>query len=63
MENKTKTMTDAALRYTRLDLHETIKIQEKSEREFPGSCAKLGQYWDDLHAVLGEIKRRRDTVS
>jgi hypothetical protein len=56
---ETKTMTDAALAYARKDLNEVIAVQEKTEREFPGSCKKLGRYWDDLHAVLGEIRRRQ----
>ena len=54
---ETKSMTE--LHYTRLDLWAVIQVQEKTVREFPGSCPKLGQYWDDLHAVLGEIKRRQ----
>lgn len=58
-----KTMSTAALHYTRKDLRETVEIQEKTERQFPGSCNKLGQYWDELHAVCGEIKRRQDGVS
>jgi hypothetical protein len=57
-----KTMTVAALHYTRLDLGKVVAVQEKTEREFPGSCPKLGQYWDELHAVCGEIKRRQDEV-
>lgn len=58
----TTQMTDAALHYTRLDLGAVIKIQEQTERAAPGSCPKLGRYWDDLHAVLGEIRRRQMAV-
>jgi hypothetical protein len=54
---ETKTMSE--LHYARLDLNAVIAVQEKTEREFPGSCPKLGQYWDDLHAVLAEIRRRQ----
>lgn len=57
-----KTLSDAALHYARLDLRKTIDIQEKSEREFPGSCRKLGQYWDEFHAVIGEIRSRQEGV-
>lgn len=57
-----KTMDTAALHYTRLDLGKVIKVQEATERSFPGSCPKLCQYWDELHAVIGEIKRRQDGV-
>ncbi len=55
----TTQMTDAALAFAAKDLLEVISVQEKTEREFPGSCAKLGQYWDELYAVLGEIKDRK----
>jgi len=59
-----KTMTDASLHYARKDLNEVIQIQEKGGRAegyhlFP----KLGQYWDELSAVVGEIKRRQAVVS
>lgn len=57
-----KTKTDAELFYARKDLNDVIKVQEKGEREFPGTFPKLGQYWDELHAVCGEIKRRQDQV-
>ncbi len=62
MEN-IKTKTDAEIFYARKDLNEVIQIQEKTEREYPGSCPKLGRYWDDLHKVLGEIARRRNVAA
>lgn len=57
-----KTMTPAALHYARLDLNAVIKVQEKTVREYPRSCPKLGAYWDELHAVCGEIARRQGKV-
>lgn len=57
-----RTLPISTLHYARLDLVETIKIQEKGEREFPGTYPKLGQYWDELSNVLGEIKRRQAAV-
>ena len=53
-----KTKTDDELAYARRDLREVIEIQEKANRESPGSCPKLGAYWDELCAVGDEIRRR-----
>lgn len=55
-------MTDSALHYARRDLNEVIAIQEKGEREAPGTFLKLGAYHDERHAVLGEIGRRQKAV-
>lgn len=57
-----KDMDITALHYARLDLRKTIDIQERGEREMPGTFQKLGQYWDELHAVAGEIARRQRAV-
>ncbi len=53
-------MTDAALHYARLDLNKVIQVQEKTGREYGYHLVpKLGAYWDELSAVVGEIKRRQ----
>jgi hypothetical protein len=53
-----RTMTDTALHFARRDLAATIAVQEDMRRGgMP--VAKLGRYWDDLHAVTGEIQRRQ----
>jgi hypothetical protein len=57
-----KVMDIAALHYARLDLRKTIEIQERGEREAPGTFLKLGQYWDEFHAVIGEISARQRAV-
>lgn len=52
-----KSMSDAALRYTRQDLHAVIAVQEAGARQGM-HCPKLGTYWDELGAVIGEMNRR-----
>lgn len=54
-----RTLPDNTLVFARLDLVEVLAIQEKGEREFPGTYPKLGAYWDELYAVTGELARRR----
>ncbi len=52
-------MSDSGLIWTRDDLKAVIAIQEETVRQHgPGACPKLNEYWDDLHATLGEIKAR-----
>lgn len=59
-----KTMDMNTLHYARLDLKKVIDVQEKTGREHGYHIVpKLGQYWDELHAVLGEIKSRQDSVA
>jgi hypothetical protein len=55
---RAKKMTDDELSFVRKDLGEVIQIQEKTERQFPGSCKKLGAYHDELYEVCSELKRR-----
>lgn len=55
---KARQMTTESLVWTRRDLGEVIAIQERTVREFPGSCSKLGTYHDELFEVLAELKRR-----
>lgn len=50
-------MTDAELNYARKDLNEVIRVQEAGIRKGM-HCPKLGSYWDDLHAVLAEVRAR-----
>ena len=58
-QERARTLSISVLHYARLDIVKTIEIQEKGEREFPGTFPKLGQYWDELSNVLGEISRRQ----
>ena len=55
---KLPTMPDAALAWTIADLREVIRIQESGVRGGLCSAPKLGGYWDELHACLGERNRR-----
>ena len=50
-------MTDSELSYTRKDLNEVIEIQEAGIK-VGMHCPELGRYWDELHAILGEVSRR-----
>jgi len=50
-------MSLSALSYTRKDLNDVIRVQEDAARK-GAYCPKLGAYWDDLHEVLGELRRR-----
>ncbi len=55
-----KQKSDAELTYARKDLNEVIAVQEATVREHGAlACPKLGQYWDELSAVLGEVRRRQ----
>ena len=54
----TRAMTDGELAFARKDLNEVIAIQEAGVK-VGMHCPKLGTYWDDLHAVLAEIRRRQ----
>lgn len=53
-----KSMTEAELNWNRKDLNEVIAVQEAGLRQGV-HCPKLGAYWDDLHAVLAEVRIRR----
>ena len=54
---KLPSMSDAALAWTIADLREVIRVQESAART--GHAApKLGEYWDELHACIGERNRR-----
>ncbi len=48
-----------ALAYTRKDLKAVIQVQEATVKAHgAASCPKLGEYWDDLCAVLNEMRLR-----
>ena len=51
-------MTDGQLAGARIDILEVLAIQEKSERTYPGTCPKIGAYWDELYTVNEELARR-----
>jgi hypothetical protein len=53
-----KAMTPAELAFARLDLWKVIRLQEAMKKA-GHPVAKLGEYWDDLHGVMGEIRRRQ----
>lgn len=53
-------MTDEALQYTLKDIEETIRIQEKANRE-GHQTPKLGYYYDERLAVLTEIQKRKNS--
>ena len=55
---KLPAMSDAALAFTIADLREVIRIQEAAARTGPHAAPKLGEYWDELHACIGERNRR-----
>lgn len=60
MKNVRK-MSYNELDFARKDLMQVIGIQEQTARDIgPHMVPKLGQYHDDLHAVIGELIRRRD---
>lgn len=54
-----KNMTWEQLLYARKDLGEVIRVQEDSAKQ-GYHCPKLFVYWDEMHAVVGEIFRRRN---
>ena len=55
---KAAKMTNDSLEYTKKDIVETIRIQEKMKRE--GFCVpKLGYYWDELSTIEEEIRKRQ----
>lgn len=56
-------MSDCGLIWTRDDLREVIALQEATVRQDgTGACPKLGEYHDDLAAVLTELRRRERSM-
>ena len=52
------TMTKAQLIWARTDLNEVIECQEAMAKA-GFRTPKLGHYWDELHAVVGELQKRK----
>lgn len=52
-------LTAAELEYAARDIREAIEAQEPTARQYGmAAVPKLGTYYDELHAVAAELKRR-----
>lgn len=53
-----KTMSTESLRYALKDLNEVIEIWDRADERGIATNPKLGVYFDERHAVIGELKVR-----